>query len=171
MKFQHFVLLAFLLLSVALSQVSSQECEVCEKFLGKLAAKMKEEKVEGENNIKVFLRKECKTAKGKDNRFCYYIGATEDAATTMVNEVSRPLSHHMPVDVICKKLKKRDAQICDLKYEKDIDWAKVNLKKMRVKQLRKILDNWGEDCRGCIEKSDFIAKINALKPKYVKSEL
>jgi len=163
------ILLGFLL--VALTQVSAQECEVCEKFLGKMVSDMKEENIEGENNIKVFLKKQCKAAKGKDNRFCYYIGATEDAATTMINEVSRPLSHHMPVDVVCKKLKKKDSQICELKYEKEIDWSKVNLKKMRVKQLRKILDNWGEDCKGCIEKSDFINKINLLKPKYVKTEL
>jgi len=163
------ILLGFLL--VALTQVSAQECEVCEKFLGKMVSDMKEENIEGENNIKMFLKKQCKTAKGKDNRFCYYIGATEDAATTMINEVTRPLSHHMPVDVVCKKLKKKDSQICELKYEKEIDWSKVNLKKMRVKQLRKILDNWGEDCKGCIEKSDFINKINLLKPKYVKTEL
>lgn len=47
---------------------------------------------------------------------CYYIGGTDDAATTMVNDVARPLSNHIPVSNVCKKLKKKDSQICELKY-------------------------------------------------------
>lgn len=132
---------------------------------------MEAEKIEGEANIKAALREDCKKAKGKDNRFCYYIGGTDDAATTMVNDVAKPLSNHIPVSNVCKKLKKKDSQICELKYEKALDWSKVNLKKMRVKELKKILNNWGEECRGCIEKGDFIKRINELKPKYVKEEL
>lgn len=34
----------------------------------------------------------------------------------MINEVSRPMSHHVPVEKICEKLKKKDSQICELKY-------------------------------------------------------
>lgn len=49
---------------------------------------------------------------------CYYIGATSDAATKMINEVTKPMSHHVPVDKICEKLKKKDSQICELKYGK-----------------------------------------------------
>ena len=47
---------------------------------------------------------------------CYYIGATSDAATKIINEVSKPLSYHVPVEKICEKLKKKDGQICELKY-------------------------------------------------------
>ncbi len=50
---------------------------------------------------------------------CYYIGATNDAATKMINEVSKPLSYHVPVEKICEKLKKKDSQICELKYGKE----------------------------------------------------
>lgn len=28
------------------------------------------------------------------------------------------MSHHVPVDKICEKLKKKDSQICELKYGK-----------------------------------------------------
>lgn len=49
---------------------------------------------------------------------CYYIGATSDAATKITNEVSKPLSYHMPVEKVCEKLKKKDSQICELKYGK-----------------------------------------------------
>lgn len=34
----------------------------------------------------------------------------------MINEVSKPMSHHVPVEKICEKLKKKDSQICELKY-------------------------------------------------------
>ncbi len=49
---------------------------------------------------------------------CYYIGATSDAATKIINEVSKPMSNHVPVEKICEKLKKKDSQICELKYGK-----------------------------------------------------
>lgn len=42
---------------------------------------------------------------------------------------------------------------------------------MKVKDLKKILDNWDEVCDGCLEKTDFIKKIEELKPIYVKEEL
>ncbi|XP_055151489.1 mesencephalic astrocyte-derived neurotrophic factor-like [Symphalangus syndactylus] len=112
------------------------------------------------------LIKFCREARGKENRLCYYIGATDDAATKIINEVSKPLAHHIPVEKICEKLKKKDSQICELKYDKQIDLSTVDLKKLRVKELKKILDDWGETCKGCAEKSDYIRKINELMPKY-----
>lgn len=42
----------------------------------------------------------------------------------------------------------------------------MDLKKLKVKDLKKILDEWGESCKGCAEKSDFIRKITELMPKY-----
>lgn len=44
--------------------------------------------------------------------------------------------------------------------------SSVDLKKLKVKDLKKILDDWGESCKGCAEKSDFIRRINELMPKY-----
>lgn len=52
--------------------------------------------------------------------------------------------------------------------DKEIDLSSVNLKKLKVKDLKKILSNWGEDnaCKGCAEKSDFIKVVEDLMPKY-----
>lgn len=73
----------------------------------------------------------------------------------------------MPAEKICRdKLLKRDPQICDLKYEKQIDLDSVDLKKLKVKDLKKILNDWGEETAALVEKSDFIRKIEELKPKY-----
>ncbi|XP_029948463.1 mesencephalic astrocyte-derived neurotrophic factor [Salarias fasciatus] len=143
------------------------ECEVCVTFLGKFYETLKNNDVKFNNaDIEKEILKSCADAKGKENRFCYYIGATSDAATKMINEVSKPLSYHVPVDKICEKLKKKDSQICELRYDKQLDLTSVDLKKLKVKDLKKILEEWGESCKGCAEKSDFIRKIAELMPKY-----
>lgn len=134
------------------------------------------------------------------------MGGLEDSATGILSEMSKPLSWSMPALKICERLKKMDAQVCDIKYgklrkfsfyiyksktlttnklysqlsikyklylilDKEIDWKTVNLKKMKVKDLKKILDNWGEICDGCLEKTDYIKRVEELKPSYVKDEL
>lgn len=50
--------------------------------------------------------------------------------------------------------------------EKQIDLNTVNLKKLKVRDLKKILNDWDENCEGCLEKTDFIKRIEELKPKY-----
>ncbi|KAM4651264.1 mesencephalic astrocyte-derived neurotrophic factor [Discoglossus pictus] len=143
------------------------ECEVCVSFLTRFYQSLKDRDVEFTSAVlEKELLKTCSEAKGKENRLCYYIGATSDAATKITNEISKPLSNHIPPEKICEKLKKKDSQICELKYDKQIDLSTVELKKLRVKELKKILDDWGETCKGCAEKSDYIRKINELMPKY-----
>ena len=74
------------------------------------------------------------------------------------------MSWQMPADKICReKLLKKDPQICDLKYEKQIDVHAVDLKKLKVRDLKKILTSWGVDTKGYTEKSEFIQKIEELK--------
>ncbi|XP_027859659.1 mesencephalic astrocyte-derived neurotrophic factor [Xiphophorus couchianus] len=159
------VALALTLLSGPVEGLKEGECEVCVSFLGKFYESLKDSNANSAD-IEKELLKSCSDTKGKENRFCYYIGATSDAATKMVNEVSKPLSYHVPVDKICEKLKKKDSQICELRYDKQLDLTTVDLKKLKVKDLKKILDEWGESCKGCAEKSDFIRKITELMPKY-----
>lgn len=95
----------------------------------------------------------------------------DESATKIVTELSKPLSYSLPVDKICERLKKKDSQVCDLRYEKEIDLKNVDLKTLRVRDLKKILSNWDEKCDSCIEKSEFIKRIEELKPIYVKEEL
>ncbi|XP_037534942.1 mesencephalic astrocyte-derived neurotrophic factor [Nematolebias whitei] len=161
------VALALTLVPGSTEALKEGECEVCVSFLGKFYQTLKDSNTNFNNaDIETALLKSCSAARGKDNRFCYYIGATSDAATKIVNEVSKPLSHHVPVEKICEKLKKKDGQICELRYDKQLDLTTVDLKKLKVKDLKKILEEWGESCKGCAEKSDFIRKITELMPKY-----
>jgi mesencephalic astrocyte-derived neurotrophic factor len=81
--------------------------------------------------------------------------------------MSKPMSWNMPATKICReKLHKKDSQICDLKFDKQIDVNSVDLKKLKVKDLKKILNEWGEDCSGCTEKTEFIKKIEDIKHLY-----
>jgi len=141
---------------------------VCVKFIGKFEKTLTEEDRKDQNEITKKLKKMCKKAKGKDNRFCYYVGGTEIAATYILQEITKPLASFLPPEAICQKLKKKDKQICELAYDKEIDWKNVNLKKMRVKELKKILSDWDETCDGCLEKTDYIKRIESLKNKHVE---
>ncbi|XP_042325891.1 cerebral dopamine neurotrophic factor [Sceloporus undulatus] len=167
-------ILGFLLLAVALfclaPRSAEAQCEVCQGFLEKFYNSLKEKHSDfSVASIEKELIRSCTNTKGKENRLCYYLGATSDAATKIISEVSRPMSAHVPVTKICEKLKKTDIQICELKYERKIDLTSVDLSKMRVAELKKILDGWGEVCKACFEKTDFVDLIKELAPKHTAS--
>merc|ERR1712133_63677 len=121
--------------------------------------------------IETSFKSFCKDLKHKENRFCYYLGGTSDAATGILGEMSKPLSWGMPVEKVCEKLKKKDRQVCELAYDKQIDFKSVDLKKLKVRDLKKILSDWEETCDGCLEKADYIKRIEEVKPKHVRDEL
>ena len=50
--------------------------------------------------------------------------------------------------------------------EKTFDFSKVDLKKLKVHELKQILSDWGEQCRGCSEKADYIKLVEEMLPKY-----
>ncbi|XP_050071281.1 mesencephalic astrocyte-derived neurotrophic factor homolog [Anopheles maculipalpis] len=147
------------------------ECEVCVKTVNAFVDTLSDETKKDTKRIEDEFRGFCKKAKNKEQRFCYYLGGVEDSATGILGELSKPISWSMPAEKICEKLKKKDAQICDLRYDKQIDLTTVDLKKLKVRDLKKILSDWDEECDGCLEKTDFIKRIEELKHKYVKTEL
>ncbi|KAK2724575.1 mesencephalic astrocyte-derived neurotrophic factor homolog [Artemia franciscana] len=163
-----YFLLSFL---AAVSALKKEDCEVCFNVLDTFRATLTEDQLKTPAKIEDAFRKYCKGTKGKDNRFCYFLGGLEESATSILGELSKPLSWSLPTEKICEKLKKKDNQICELRYEKSIDLKSVNLKKLKVRDLKKILSDWDEECEDCLEKGDFIRKIEDLKPKYLKSEL
>jgi len=79
-----------------------------------------------EDKIKHICKKGALSKEKADKRFCYYIGGSEDAATSMLRTISGPLKNHLPAEKICEKLKAADAQICTIKVEKPevpVDWS------------------------------------------------
>ncbi|XP_076632887.1 mesencephalic astrocyte-derived neurotrophic factor [Colletes latitarsis] len=158
----------------AASALKNDECEVCISTVDKFVNTISDDVKKDTKKIEAAFREFCKGTKSKENRFCYYLGGLEESATGILSELSKPVSWSMPASKVCEKLKKKDAQICDLRFEKQIDVNTVDLKKLKVRDLKKILSDWDETCDGCIEKTDFIKRIEELKPMYShssKSEL
>merc|ERR1712121_566727 len=153
------------------SALKAGECEVCVKTLERFSATLTKDQLTKPKEIEKEFRTFCKVLKGKENRFCYFLGGTEDAATGILEEMSKPLSWGMPPLKVCEKLQKKDRQICELAYEKQIDFKNVDLKKLKVNQLKKILSDWEEICVGCLEKADYIRRIEEVKPKHIREEL
>ena len=50
--------------------------------------------------------------------------------------------------------------------EKTFDYSKVDFKKLKVSELKQILAEWDEQCRGCSEKSDYVRLVEELLPKH-----
>lgn len=146
------------------------ECDVCVGMIKKFDAAVKEAGVTDLDAIEKEVRKICKTTKDQENRFCYYTGLTADAATTMHKDVIKPLSFHKPAEKICATLNKKDSQICELKYPKPYDYSAINFKKIKVKELKKILVDWGEVCKNCLEKDEFVKRVKETMPKHVPKE-
>jgi len=170
----YFIYLLAVLLTFSAVQskkpVDEQHCEVCIKTINTFASTLTDEEKASPEKIDKAFKKYCGKVKldTKEHRLCYYIGALETSATYSVGDLSKPLSWGIPVEKICReRLFKTNPQICDLKYEKQIDVNAVDLSKLKVKDLKKILSDWGETA-DFIEKSEFIKRINEVKDKYLK---
>jgi hypothetical protein len=150
--------------SKKLTETTLDNCEVCVTFMDKFINSLDKETMKSQEKIETAFKKMCKKSKKDDNRFCYYIGGLEESATAILGEMSKPVSWGMPADKVCIKLYRKDQQICDLKYEKSIDFAVANFKKMKVGELKNILSDWDERCLGCTEKSDYIRMIEEKMP-------
>jgi len=112
--------------------------------------------------IETRMQEFCDTAKGKDKTMCYYMGigdAAQGTAGGVKREISASFARGINAKRLCKRLKNMDGQMCELKYEKEIDLKTVDFNKLRVKELRKIMDDKDIACTGCVEKSDFIKAI------------
>ena len=164
-----FVILAVYLSSLdvgASAKKKADHCEVCHGALTKFVATLGDGEKTNPGAIENQFKKWCKTTKNKDQRFCYMIGGRSDSATYIVAEMAKPISWGMPVEKVCEKLEKKDGQICDLRYDKEIDLKNTNLNKLKVKDLKKILNEWDEACVACTEKSDFVKRVKDLMPKH-----
>lgn len=112
---------------------------------------------------------------------CYYFEPIKEAVAT-------PFATGMPKEKVCQRLKKENPEICEVKYGKisiargdflrgtfifshlfvslcfsalkveKKEGEKVDYSRMKVKDLRTILDQRGVKCAGCSEKAEFVKK-------------
>jgi len=75
-------------------------------------------------------------------------------------DVAHPFSLGMPNDRLCKRINKANSEICSVKFPvKTKNMEKKDITKLRVKQLKSILLDRGVECKGCVEKEEFIKMV------------
>lgn len=127
---------------------------VCRKVLGAVQDGMSKSEMKDKLNVEAAISKYCKSTKkdSKEKKLCYFIEPIK-------REISVPTSNGVPADRICRRLKKKTAEICSIRYAEKIDLSSVDLSKLRVRQLRKILSDHGVACNNCLEKADYIREV------------
>ncbi|TMW57281.1 hypothetical protein Poli38472_003206 [Pythium oligandrum] len=151
-------LLALMALVVGTASSASadpKECEVCVKVVDDVKGvytKLAEEKGKKLAVAEKAVEKYCsKKLSSKDQKLCYFL-------EPMKKDVARQISFGKDSIKICKTLEKKNPDFCSMRYPVKTD-SNTDYTKLRVKQLKKILGDRGVECVGCVEKSEFIAKI------------
>jgi len=111
--------------------------------------------------IEAAMQKYCenkdKKLTAREKKICYYIDPIK-------RDVAQPFSLGMPSLKVCKRITKANPEICSVKFPVKTDkMEKKDLSKLRVKQLKKILDERGVDYKGLLEKEEFIKKVQATE--------
>lgn len=89
----------------------------------------------------------------RERKICYYIDPIK-------RDVAQPFSLGMPSLKVCERINKSNPEICTVKFPvKTEKMEKKDISKLRVKQLKQILADRGVECKGCVEKDDFVKKV------------
>lgn len=170
--------LRFVVLLVACSAVAcakaakdERDCEVCRGVIGAIDAMLTTDDRKADTKIEAKMQSFCDSAKGKDKTMCYYMGVGDKemgSAGGVKREISGSLGRGINAKRLCSRLKTKDAQMCELRYEKKVDVKNTDLSKLRVKELRKICEDEGITTKGMVEKDEYI---KAIKVKFgIKDE-
>ena len=171
-----FVLLACVVLAAAAGKKATKgakkepdprECEVCVATLTAIDGLIPADKKTNKEEIEKAIGKHCtKSGFGsvwlpnpaltnpKDVKMCYYMEPIKKS-------ISNVFAMAMPKQKVCMRLKKDNPEICEVKYPLKVekkDGEPVNYGKMKVKELKELLNNRGVKCTGCTEKEDFVKK-------------
>lgn len=89
----------------------------------------------------------------REKKICYYIDPIK-------RDVAQPFSLGMPSLKVCERINKSNPEICTVKMPVKTDkMDKKDISKLRVKQLKKILADRGVECKGCVEKEEFVKRV------------
>eukprot|EP00540_Astrosyne_radiata_P019667 CAMPEP_0116856284 /NCGR_PEP_ID=MMETSP0418-20121206/19813_1 /TAXON_ID=1158023 /ORGANISM="Astrosyne radiata, Strain 13vi08-1A" /LENGTH=164 /DNA_ID=CAMNT_0004489641 /DNA_START=56 /DNA_END=550 /DNA_ORIENTATION=+ len=133
------------------------ECEVCVKVIDDVRAGMSKEDSRQKPKIEEALGDYCANKEGKlsskEKKLCYYVDPIK-------RDVAQPFSTGMPSLKVCKRINQQNPEICTVKFPVQAEkMEKKDISKLRVKQLKQILSERGVECKGCVEKSEFIQRV------------
>ena len=140
------------------------DCEVCKSVISQIDAMLTTKQREDVEAVEKVMRSWCDTSKGKDKTMCYYMGvgdAEQGTSGGVKRDISSSLTRGINAKRLCNRLKSKDGQMCELKYDKQFDPKTADWKKLRVKELRKVCDDEGIDTKGLVEKEEYVKKIKA----------
>ena len=96
---------------------------VCKAVIDEIDKLLTVKDREDVESVEKVMQKYCDTTKGKDKTMCYYMGigdATSGTAGGVKRDISSSLTRGINAKRLCNRLKTKDAQMCELKYEKKI---------------------------------------------------
>ena len=89
----------------------------------------------------------------REKKICYYIDPIK-------RDVAQPFSLGMTSLKVCERINKTNPEICTVKLPvKTESLEKKDITKLRVKQLKQILADRGVECKGCVEKEEFVKRV------------
>jgi mesencephalic astrocyte-derived neurotrophic factor len=89
----------------------------------------------------------------RHKKICYYVDPIK-------RDVAQPFSLGMTSLKVCERINKSNPEICTVKFPvKTEKMEKKDISKLRVKQLKQILAERGVECTGCVEKEEFVKKV------------
>lgn len=144
-----------MLVSSASAAADPRECEVCMKVMQDVRDTLDKPDQKDKPKIEKALGAYCARddLSARERKICYYVDPIK-------RDVAQPFSLGMPVDRLCKRINKSNPEICSVKYPvKTENLEKKDLTKLRVKQLKSILTDRGVECKGCVEKEEFIKMV------------
>jgi mesencephalic astrocyte-derived neurotrophic factor len=128
---------------------------VCVKVMDEIRASMTKEQAKTKPEIEKAMGNFCarENLNNREKKICYYIDPIK-------RDVAQPFSLGMPTLKLCQRISKTNPEICTVKFPVQTEnLDKKDLSKLRVKQLKQILSERGVECKGCVEKEEFIKMV------------
>jgi len=156
------------------ARAAGAECEVCVKNLEAIDKLLDSSEKTSKESIIEAIDKHCGDLQNskpndalgpKDLKMCYYM-------LPIKRSIAQPFSTRKPKVKVCQDLKKQNPEICEIKYPAKMDTALsteemlAKLKKMRIKDLRQVLQDRGVDSakiKKFVEKDEYIREIMATQ--------
>merc|ERR1711939_508138 len=148
------IVCAVVLACVFLESEAACNTKVCQKFYQGVYDSIESSEWTNAEKVENRIDKWCKANKVRPfDKMCYYIDGVK-------RKISRDLMAGAPAELACKRYAQKDDALCALKEPRKLD-PNMNLNKMRVKQLRELMQEFGVDCPNCLEKSDMVKRIES----------
>lgn len=127
--------------------------QVCSKVMDDVRATLSKDEARQKPAIEAAMGTYCARDDLNEKKICYYIDPIK-------RDVAQPFSLGMPALKVCQRINKTNPEICTVKYPVQTEkMEKQDISKLRVKQLKQILADRGVECKGCVEKEEFVARV------------